>query len=340
MQDVKSQVQAYASATVLLATLTWVDYATGYEVGLFIFYSVPVSLAAWYGTRTGGLLFALASGVCWYVADRLSLHPYSNAVMIYWETFIRLVSFVGTALTLSRIRRLIQERDDLIDVIAHDLRAPLGPLVGEVFALRKQMRRGGTETASAIAIERSASRMDTTIEEVVDSVRLESHQAHLHPVRLDLAAFLEELSADLGTAGLRLALPKGGGPFVVADPARLERAVLILLAIAIKDAAPGNEIELTVENRSGWAILCVKVAGASLSPIDAAPALERFSRRHGLGLRGVRAVATALGGRVRVLPRFGGEALVELALPHSSRPGKPRPLRLAVEAALPRPLRN
>ena len=315
MRLMKTQAQAYVVALVLLATLTWLDYATGYEIGLFIFYSIPVSLAAWYGTRAGGLLFALASGACWYVADRLSLHPYSNALLIYWETLIRLVSFVGTALTLSRIRRLIQERDDLLDVISHDLRAPPASLAGEALAPRKQARRADAGMAPATAIERSASRMETIIEAVVDSVRLESHQVLLQPIRLDLAAFLEELSADLGPHGLRLALPAGGGPFVVADPSRLERAVLVLLAIAADAAAPGHQAELKAEERSGWVTLCVQVADAWLAPADTAPALERFSRRHGPGLRGVQAIAAAHGGSVRVLPQGGGGALIQLALP-------------------------
>jgi hypothetical protein len=102
---------------VLLVALTWIDYATGYEFGFFIFYFIPVSIAAWYVGRRSGLAFAFASGAAWYVSDRLSLHPYSKAFFIYWETFMRLVSFLTTALTLPRIRGLalaqVQLRDSL-----------------------------------------------------------------------------------------------------------------------------------------------------------------------------------------------------------------------------------
>jgi len=95
-----------SGCAVLLVILTWIDYVTGYEFGFFIFYFIPVSIAAWYGGRRSGLAFALASGVAWFVSDRLSLHPYSKAFFIYWETFIRLVSFLTTALTLNKIREL------------------------------------------------------------------------------------------------------------------------------------------------------------------------------------------------------------------------------------------
>jgi low affinity Fe/Cu permease len=112
---------------VLLVVLTWIDYVTGYEFGFFIFYFIPVSIAAWYVGRTSGLVFAFASGVAWFVSDRLSLHPYSKAFFIYWETFMRLVSFLTTALTLNKIRELasahIQLRDSLRE--AHDANADL-----------------------------------------------------------------------------------------------------------------------------------------------------------------------------------------------------------------------
>jgi hypothetical protein len=90
----------------LLVALTWIDWVTGYEFGFFIFYFIPVSIAAWYGGRGSGLSFAFASGVAWYVSDRLSLHPYSKAFFIYWETFMRLASFLTTALTLRKIKAL------------------------------------------------------------------------------------------------------------------------------------------------------------------------------------------------------------------------------------------
>ena len=45
----------YAGAAALLAAITWIDYVTGYEFGFFIFYFVPVALAAWYGSRGAGI---------------------------------------------------------------------------------------------------------------------------------------------------------------------------------------------------------------------------------------------------------------------------------------------
>jgi hypothetical protein len=110
-----------ASVVILLVTV-WLDYITGYEFGFFIFYFVPVSIAAWYGGRKPGLAMACASAVCWYFADRMTHHPYSRPSLIYWETFMRLLSFLTTALTLTQIRetvdnvqRLRVERDRALE---------------------------------------------------------------------------------------------------------------------------------------------------------------------------------------------------------------------------------
>lgn len=91
----------------ILLILGWIDYVTGYEFGFFIFYFIPVSIAAWYGGRKPAIVMACASGVCWYLADRMAHHPYPRPYFIYWETFARYVSFLTTALTVSKVRETV-----------------------------------------------------------------------------------------------------------------------------------------------------------------------------------------------------------------------------------------
>jgi K+-sensing histidine kinase KdpD len=98
----------FASIAVLLF-LGWIDYVTGYEFGFFIFYFIPVAIASWYGGRKPGIAMAFTSAVCWYLADRMTHHPYPRPYLIYWETFARYVSFLTTALTLTKIRQTVEE---------------------------------------------------------------------------------------------------------------------------------------------------------------------------------------------------------------------------------------
>ncbi len=57
---------------------------------------------------------AVTCGICWYITDRLSHHPYSRSYFIYWETFMRLASFLTTSLTLSKIRAMVLKEENLI----------------------------------------------------------------------------------------------------------------------------------------------------------------------------------------------------------------------------------
>lgn len=103
-----------AASLIVLVSIGWLDNITGYEFGFFIFYFIPVAIASWYCGNKDGICIAIACAVCWYLSDRFTHHPYSHAYLIYWEMFIRLISFVTTAMTLSKIRDLVLNEERMI----------------------------------------------------------------------------------------------------------------------------------------------------------------------------------------------------------------------------------
>jgi len=104
----------------LLGCIGWLDYITGYEFGFFIFYFIPVAVASWYCGRRLCLQIAFGSAIVWYLSDKYTHHPYSHSYFIYWEMFMRLISFLTTTMTISRIRDMVlnEERmlSELLDV--------------------------------------------------------------------------------------------------------------------------------------------------------------------------------------------------------------------------------
>ncbi|GCF87234.1 DUF4118 domain-containing protein [Geobacter sp. SVR] len=98
----------------VLALIGWLDYITGYEFGFFIFYFIPVAISAWYCGRRAGIQIAVGSAIVWYLSDRYTFHPYSRAYFIYWEMFMRLLSFLTTALTVARIRELVLNEERML----------------------------------------------------------------------------------------------------------------------------------------------------------------------------------------------------------------------------------
>ena len=67
-----------AGCAVWLAVLGWVDRATGYELGLFAFYTALVAVVAWNLGQGPGIIAAFSASVIWYLADRYAGDRYST----------------------------------------------------------------------------------------------------------------------------------------------------------------------------------------------------------------------------------------------------------------------
>ena len=76
-----------------LATVSYIDYVTGYEFLFFVFYFIPVGLCGWYLGRLATLNMALFSGVSWFFVDLFSDHHYPHEVIRYWNSFICFLAF-------------------------------------------------------------------------------------------------------------------------------------------------------------------------------------------------------------------------------------------------------
>ena len=107
----RSKFMLVALTTVLLGTITLIDYLTGYEISFAVFYLVPVALVAWWGNRTLAISLALASSLMWYLAESASGYPYSHPLIPIWNASVRLMFFliIGVLISLQR-QRLVNEK--------------------------------------------------------------------------------------------------------------------------------------------------------------------------------------------------------------------------------------
>jgi NtrC-family two-component system sensor histidine kinase KinB len=317
----------YAASAVLLAVITWTDYVTGYELGLFVLYFIPVALTAWWGSRRAGLAFAIAAALCWYASDRLARHPYPQAFLIYWETFMRFVSYLTTALTLSRIREGMRRQEDLLRVVSHDLRAPLTALSGQAQILRSRAGSDPWIAARGDAIIRAANRMDSMIADLVDGARQADGQLRLDLQPIELQGYLAELMSRMHEAleGDRVELALATRPPLVvkADPGRLERVFVNLISNALKYSPADSRIKVDAEGRNGQVIVSISDHGSGIAPEDAAHLFERYYRGRaaqeqpglGLGLYSTRLLVEAHGGRITVENAPDGGATFRFGLP-------------------------
>src|SRR5882724_7822400 len=91
----------------LVGVVGYVDYLTGYERPLLLFYLLPISLAAWFGTFFMGLRIAVISIAISMLSDVAAGIP----ALGFWNAGMAFVSYALFAAVLSKLRILVGELD-------------------------------------------------------------------------------------------------------------------------------------------------------------------------------------------------------------------------------------
>lgn len=89
------------------------DYWTGYEMSLALFYLVPVSFAAWYVGRCAGIAVSLISGAVWEVSNDLAGQTFSSPLFYAWNMTSRIVVFSLTAILLCKLHAVLEHEREL-----------------------------------------------------------------------------------------------------------------------------------------------------------------------------------------------------------------------------------
>jgi diguanylate cyclase (GGDEF)-like protein len=106
-----------------LIVLGWIDYLSGYEITLSVFYTIPVALAAWTLGKSPGYFFAILGGLVWLFADQMAGQLYTHPLVIVWNTLARIFFFILSTLLLTELRRALEKQrklactDDLTDLL-------------------------------------------------------------------------------------------------------------------------------------------------------------------------------------------------------------------------------
>lgn len=207
--------------------------------------------------------------------------------------------------------RLLEQMKSFLQMVSHDLRAPLTIIKGYVGLVQECMADSDDAVArqSTEAICRGVSRMDVMIDDLVEVARLEGGQLQLQtqPTALQeyLPAFLARNAGALIPDRIHLDLPAELAP-VLADDARLERILMNLLTNAQKYSDPDTPIRVQVRHSDDRMTLCVTDHGQGVHPDEVPHLFERFYRATGsrkadgigLGLYITRLLVEAHGGHI------------------------------------------
>ncbi|HUP50919.1 MAG TPA: ATP-binding protein [Longimicrobiales bacterium] len=230
------------------------------------------------------------------------------------------------------LRRAVRQREDVVSIVSHDLRNPLGVVLAASEILLDLPLDEEERRHQAEIIRRSGKRMQGLIEDLLDVARIEAGAFVVRPSREELLPILEEARALFQEQASR----KGVGLRVESNAprawARVDRDRIMQGLANLVDNA------LRVTQESGSVVLGVAetYAGVEITVADTGPGIEprlferlfdRFSQSDdedagaaGLGLAIVRGVAEAHGGEVDVESELGRGTTFTIRLPRGSTP--------------------
>jgi signal transduction histidine kinase len=217
-------------------------------------------------------------------------------------------------------------RRELLAIVAHDLRNPLGSIVTVVGLLRRlRCEEPDKLTRYADILERAAERMNREIESLCDLSALEVGELPLAQAVQDPAALLqravEALTAAAAAKSLDLAAPIDGAPPPVrCDPERMHEVLTTLIGSAIKQTPAGGQVVAAVARQAAEVVFSITDAGNGFTVEQRAELLGHPWYARGSGGPGVElalacALVAAQGGRVWIDSEAGAGATFHVALP-------------------------
>lgn len=93
-----------AGALGAIAAIGWLDVVTGPDVGMSLFYLMPIVACGWWVGRRAAVAAGVAAAIAWLVADTVT-HAPERALVSGWNAFTRLAIFVFVGMSVASSRR-------------------------------------------------------------------------------------------------------------------------------------------------------------------------------------------------------------------------------------------
>ena len=261
--------------------------------------------------------------------------------------------YVCVGQDVSELRRVERLKTDMIHVLSHDLRNPLGLARGSLELLEEDDLPEDQRAQLSSMVVSSLERMDQLIQDVVDLEQAESLGTQ-SATPYDLAALVEKVvkrnQSKADTQNVTMVYTEQSRPEknLRGHALMVGQAIDNLVSNAIKYTPSGGRVEITLAVEGEQVVVRVKDTGYGIPP-EAVPHLFRqFYRVHdprtrhvqgtGLGLSLVQAIAHAHGGQVTVDSEIDVGSTFALSLPLEQLPsaeGSAKPItRLDLSALL------
>jgi signal transduction histidine kinase len=248
---------------------------------------------------------------------------YSVNDLVLIEDFShRFAVALDNALLYRAAQRAIDMRDDVLAIVSHDLRAPLGTILLYAESLADKP----DAAAVGVNITRSAMRMDRLIGDLLDASAINAGRLTLE-MKIHNAADIARDAVEMFRSqadARKVALVERIAPeplMIKCDRDRIVQVLSNLVGNAVKFTQPGGTITVGVERSDNHVGFEVRDTGEGIAPEQVPFLFDRFWRGHtrgkgaGLGLFIAQGITAAHNARLRVDTALGHGSRFYFSLP-------------------------
>ncbi|MDT4738528.1 DUF3369 domain-containing protein [Bradyrhizobium sp. WYCCWR 12699] len=233
-----------------------------------------------------------------------------------------------------RLQRANGFKNEILGTVAHDLKNPLGVILGRTEMLKELISTGASESGVVAQVDHirdATKRLTTMVDHLISDAMADAFDITIRREPVDVAALVKEVAE----ANQPLAVNKQQAISVIApanivtmcDTDRIREAIDNLISNAIKYSPIGGKIDVAVSHEGGDTIVRVSDEGAGLSPEDLGRLFGRFQRLSAKPTAGESSTGLGLSIVKRIIDMHGGEVTAD-----SDGPGKGSTFTIALPA--------
>src|SRR6476620_9820951 len=234
----------------------------------------------------------------------------------------------------ARLRQANSFKSEILGTVAHDLKNPLGVILGRTEILQEMIAAAGPLDDNVKGqigyIRDAANRLTEMVDDLVADAMADALDITVRREPVDITVLVQEVAeANRPLAARKQQTSTVAAPanhIAMCDADRVREAIDNLVSNAVKYSPIGGAIDLLVGEEDGGILVQVSDQGAGLSPEDISRLFGRFQRLSakptagesstGLGLSIVKRIVDLHGGRIAVESAGPGQgATFKMTLP-------------------------
>jgi signal transduction histidine kinase/CheY-like chemotaxis protein len=223
----------------------------------------------------------------------------------------------------SRLQRANAFKSEILGTVAHDLKNPLGVILGRTEMLKEMTASAASSPESVQAqidhVRDAAKRLTAMVDNLIADAMADALDITIRREPVDLVSLVNEVVAsNRPLADGKEQIISVSSPqvhTVSCDIDRIREAIDNLLSNAIKYSPVGGHIELMLAHAEGWTTVRVRDEGQGLSPEDMGRLFGRFQRLSAKPTAGENSTGLGLSIVKRIVELHGGAVTADSAGP-------------------------